>query len=124
MSAILGENAPNWLCPTAPSYKSPVSAEPEMKMRRDPEFRLRKGLAPAGYIGMRAAATKHGMSYRTIKNAVQRGKIKSIKIGVSVFIPMDGVDLYIAKARKGDRKRILKAKKARLDESGKDGIIT
>lgn len=57
---------------------------------------------PVGYITVREAAKRCGVTYMAIMKRVERGTVESIKLGVSVFIKEDSLDLH---ARRGRRRR-------------------
>lgn len=63
---------------------------------------------PVGYITIREAAKRCGIGYMGIAKRIERGTAESIKLGVSVFIKEDSLNMH---ARRGRRK------KARKDET-------
>ena len=54
---------------------------------------------PVGYITIKEAAKRCGIGYMGIVKRVERGAVKSMKLGVSVFIKEDSLDLH-ARRRK------------------------
>ena len=49
---------------------------------------------PVGYITTSEAAKRCGISYMGIAKRVQRGTVKSIKLGNSIFVKEDSLDLH------------------------------
>ena len=57
---------------------------------------------PVGYITVREAAKRCGVTYMAINKRIERGTVESIKLGASIFIKEDSLDLH---ARRGRRRR-------------------
>ena len=55
---------------------------------------------PIGYITVREAAKRCGVTYMAIMKRVERGTVESIKLGVSVFIKEDSLDLHTRRGRR------------------------
>ena len=54
---------------------------------------------PVGYITIKEAAKKCGVTYMAIAKRIERGTVESIKLGVSIFIKEDSLDLHTRKGR-------------------------
>lgn len=55
--------------------------------------------SPVGYITVKEAAKRCGVTYIAINKRVERGTVESIKLGVSIFIKEDSLDLHARKGR-------------------------
>lgn len=69
------------------SYKDNIRFDPETGM-------------PVGYITVREAAKRCGVTYMAIAKRVERGTAESIKLGVSVFIKEDSLNLHAKRGRR------------------------
>lgn len=54
---------------------------------------------PVGYITVSEAAKRCGVTYIAIRKRVERGTVESIKLGGSIFIKEDSLDLHTKKGR-------------------------
>lgn len=55
---------------------------------------------PVGYITVREAAKRCGVTDIAIRKRVERGTVESIKLGGSIFIKEDSLDLHTRRGRR------------------------
>lgn len=55
---------------------------------------------PVGYITIKEAAKRCGVTYMAIAKRIERGTVESIKLGVSIFIKEDSLDLHTRRGRR------------------------
>lgn len=55
---------------------------------------------PVGYITMTEAAKRCGVTYMAIAKRIERGTAESMKLGFTVFIKEDSLDLRTRKGRR------------------------
>lgn len=55
---------------------------------------------PVGYVTIKEAAKRCGVTYMAIAKRIERGTVESIKLGVSIFIKEDSLDLHTKRGRR------------------------
>ena len=55
---------------------------------------------PVGYITVKEAAKRCDVTYIAINKRVERGTVESIKLGGSIFIKEDSLDLHTRRGRR------------------------
>lgn len=55
---------------------------------------------PVGYITIKEAAKRCGVTYMAIAKRIERGTVESIKLGASIFIKEGSLDLHTRKGRR------------------------
>ncbi|MCC6177644.1 MAG: excisionase family DNA-binding protein [Chloroflexi bacterium] len=89
--------------PTAP--ESDTAAPLQLLARRTTRRSPRRAVGAPGYLSVRAAADQLGLQPRSVRSLIERGRLRSQRLGRMHFLPTAQVEEYRRVRRNRARRR-------------------